>query len=400
MEKSIKLLFSKYLLDRCSNEEIMELLDYFKISDNDHILKQFIYQELENESIEAYGVKDVEANLEIVYANVLSEIHQRQNPKPGKIVYFWSRIAAAVVILFVSTIVYYYLTGGNSKSEKSKIAETSYQKKSAVLILANGERISLSNPDNKGRIKEAGVIISQTTDGQITYEITDAEKAGNKINTLSTPPGVTYNIVLPDGSKVTLNAASSLSYPVCFNASKNRWVELVGEAFFEIERDSRQPFLVKTDKQEIAVLGTQFNVDCYFDDSVGKTTLFEGSVGVRSLSFNSGDICSEQAVTILRPGQQGSSSKGGCIEVSKANLESITAWKNNEIMFDSEKIETIMKQVSRWYDVEVIYNGKKSDEKYSGSVSRSYTLSNVLQILEASGKVHFKIEGRRVYVSN
>ncbi len=214
-------------------------------------------------------------------------------------------------------------------------------------------------------------------DGTAIQKITSQ----NELLTITTPRGGQYQIFLPDGTKVWLNAESSLSYPASFTGKKYRSVEITGEAYFEVSHRKIQPFMVKTTTQTIEVLGTHFNINSYNDQGSTITTLQQGSVKVSNMSSKS---------FILTPGKQ-SLTTANEISVQDADFETDLAWKNGNMEFRDAHIQTIMKEVSRWYDVEVEYRGKISQRKFNGSVSRTSNLSVLLKIL-AYSDIHFVLE--------
>nr|WP_255526823.1 FecR family protein [Pedobacter sp. MC2016-24] len=213
--------------------------------------------------------------------------------------------------------------------------------------------------------------------------------------TVTTPMGGTYQISLPDGSKVWLNAASSLTFPSNFDGQRDRRVEVKGEAYFEISKayvkqgghEKRQAFVVVTNKQEIEVLGTHFNVKNYEDEPGVRTTLLEGSIKVSAGAERK----------IIVPGQQAFSNGAG-IEVSSVNVSDVVAWKDGNFQFNDENIENVMRAISRWYDVDIVFKGAITREKFGGTISRSKPIAEVLASLEETGYVKFKIEGRRVII--
>ncbi|MDO8994551.1 MAG: DUF4974 domain-containing protein, partial [Daejeonella sp.] len=208
-------------------------------------------------------------------------------------------------------------------------------------------------------------------------------------NTLSTPMGGQYQLSLPDGSRVWLNSGSSIRFPTAF-IGKERIIELKGEAFFDIRENKKMPFIVRTNNSmDIRVLGTQFNVMAYDDEKNINTTLLEGSV----------QILKESGTAFLEPGQAAILNKGtGKIKVAAADIEEAVAWKNGFFIFSNENIESIMRKVSRWYNVEVDYQGNLSNKDFVGTISRDKNISEILKMLELTGAVHFRIEGRRITV--
>lgn len=313
----------------------------------------------------------------------------------------WPRIAVAACLLFaLAAGLYFYLDQGNSSQVRLRdvaISGISPGGNKAILTLSNGEKISLSDA-NKGELaKQSGILISKTSDGQLVYEVNgDEEHASGEIryNTVETPRGGQYQVNLPDGSRVWLNAATSLKFPLSFANLNERKVELKGEAYFEVEKDARRPFIVQSEKQAIRVLGTHFNVNSYADDQNAKTTLLEGSVKVAGLN------ALEDNYRILVPGQQAQiGSDPNSIRVIKVDVQGETAWKNGLFSFEDTPIENIMKQISRWYDVEVVYKDNVAGKTVWGSITRYAEVTKVLSILERTGKIHFKVEGRRIIVS-
>ncbi|MBO9574092.1 MAG: FecR family protein, partial [Chitinophagaceae bacterium] len=197
-------------------------------------------------------------------------------------------------------------------------------------------------------------------------------------NTMSTPRGGQYQLTLPDGSKVWLNAASSIRYPVTFG--KTREVSITGEAWFEVAQNKSAPFIVKTITDEITVLGTSFNINSYSDEPAVKTSLAEGSIKINN--------------KILKPGQAYINN-----QIISTNLAHDLAWKNNVFRFDSEDLPSILRQLSRWYDLDIT-NNSNIKSKFTGIISRNVNADEVLHMLEQTGKVHFKIEDRKIIVIN
>jgi ferric-dicitrate binding protein FerR (iron transport regulator) len=275
---------------------------------------------------------------------------------------------------------------------------------SAILTLANGQRIDLGRAAQGTLAAQNGLTITKTADGQLVYKLTTAAAlagARPQLNTVETPAKGQFNLVLPDGTRVWLNAQSALSYPTAFSGA-SRQVTLRGEAYFEVAHrlvagtQRRQAFVVETDfapadprHQRIEVLGTHFDVASYANEPQASTTLLEGSVRVATLGA---------AGQVLRPGQQLSAGPRG-VQVGEADTDAVVAWKNGDFVFH-EDLQTALRKVARWYDVEVVYDADAPMQlQLGGWISRQKNLSQVLHLLESTGKVHFKLEGRRVLVS-
>lgn len=322
---------------------------------------------------------------------------EKINRMGAKRVTLWPRIAvAASIALAVSVGGYFYYTNQHSKIQQTPtyVADIAPGKLGATLTLANGKKIRLSDAAKGQLAREAGVAISKTANGQLIYEFKAlpggaVENNLGAINTLTTAKGETYILTLPDNSKVWLNAASSLTYSAALTERRQRRVKLSGEAYFEITKDKQHPFIVETDKQEVEVLGTHFNVDSYADQPETKTTLLEGSVKVTGKS----------GVKIIKPGQQAILSENS-IKVADVEAEDAIAWKNGYFMFDIETLESVMQKISRWYDVTVVYEDPALKSKtFLGTISRFENVSKVLNMLERTDEARFSIKGRTIYIS-
>jgi ferric-dicitrate binding protein FerR (iron transport regulator) len=258
----------------------------------------------------------------------------------------------------------------------------------AVLVLADGSTVLLDDAAQGELSRQANAVVNKTADGQLVYENqTGTDPAPLVYNTISTPRAGQYRLTLTDGTKVWLNAATSLQFPASFSGTERR-VKLSGEAYFEVAKNSLQPFIVETPRQTIEVLGTHFNVNAYEEEIATKTTLLEGRVKVATGSSSA----------ILQPGQQAASGTGA-IQVNEADTEEAVAWKNGYFKFNKADIQTIMRQLERWYDVEVEYRGAVPTDLFVGKINRSENISGVLRVLELS-EVQFKIENRKIIVGN
>lgn len=311
--------------------------------------------------------------------------------RTDKIARLWTILSGvAAALLFTAAAALFYFKQSEKPSGQAFANDIKPGGNKAYLTLSNGEKIVLTDAKNGEVARQAGITITKTADGQLLYVVSDASpadaKLSNAYNTIETPKGGQYQLSLPDGSKVWLNAASSLTYPVSFANLKTRKVSLKGEAYFEVAKDKFHPFTVTTDQQELEVLGTHFNLNAY--ETSTKTTLLEGMVKVSGTKDS----------RILNPGQQSSLMPSGKLSITPADTELVMAWKNNLFMFESEKIENIMKMLERWYDVEVVYESELTNDRFGGAVSKFDNISKVLKILESTKSVHFKIEGRRITV--
>lgn len=298
----------------------------------------------------------------------------------------WS-IAASVLVLF-SVALLFYITQ-NTRTAEPKLTDVAPGGNKATLILANGKKIDLSGAGNGAIADETGIKVIKTAEGKIIYDLSNTTAAANgQYNTIETPMGGQYQVNLADGTKVWLNAASSLRYPTHFSG-KERKVELTGEGYFEVAHQKEMPFKVASAGQTVEVLGTHFNIMAYHDEPVVKTTLLQGSVR----------ISMGKKHTLLKPGEQ-ASRIGDKISVSEdVDMEDVVAWKNGYFKFN-ESLEGIMSKISRWYGVAVVYETKTDPNlTYSGKISRTRNISAILKIIEFNGDVHFRIEGHKVYVT-
>jgi len=304
-------------------------------------------------------------------------------------------IASAAMVLIALGITLYYSSGNKHTKDVKVVQDIQPGRNEAVLVLSDGSEINLSDAINGNVARQSGVVVAKVADGKLSYSGSNhagASGHGNPIyNTIRTPRGGQFQVKLPDGTIVWLNAASSIKYPVQF-AGKERRVELTGEGYFEVAREKAMPFVVACGNQEIQVLGTSFNVNGYSDEPFIKTTLLEGSVRVVPLLLgNEGKV--------IRPGEQTLLNDHGLL-VRDADPEKELAWKNGDFIFNDEDFNTVLRQISRWYDVEFVNNGNYGDLHLSGSVSRSRKLSAVLEALEVTAKIKFQLEGRRVMVKD
>ncbi|SEW24908.1 FecR family protein [Chitinophaga arvensicola] len=303
------------------------------------------------------------------------------------------RWAAAVLLLIVAGGAWLLATRERKTSKvagpvtENKKEDVAPGGNKAMLTLADGNTIALDSNLN-GALTPQGNASLHASPGLLKYDPGHPSvNSGVAYNVLRTPKGGQYRLELPDGSRVWLNAASSLKFPTAF-VGKERRVELNGEAYFEVAKNAGQPFFVSVNKANIAVLGTSFNVMAYADEAGIRTTLLEGAVKVTGGTASS----------LLKPGEQSLLEPDGKIQViEKADIDLAVAWKNGLTSFKSADIKTIMRQVERWYDVEVVYNGTIPARSFTGDIPRDANLSELLRLLEIS-KIHFKMENHRLIV--
>ncbi|WP_127131672.1 FecR family protein [Pseudoflavitalea rhizosphaerae] len=314
----------------------------------------------------------------------------------------WLRFAAAaaILVLLSATIGWLFIREEkvlNTQAQNAvvpipPIVEPANDK--AILTLANGEQIVLDDAANGNISNQSGITVIKLN-GQLNYNTPGSNDSKEIVyNTITTAKGKQYKLVLEDGSCVWLNAASSLRFPVSFPGNERR-VELNGEGYFEIAKDIKRPFHVglrssnDTDKGTVTALGTSFNINSYDNESNIKTTLLSGSVGVSNQSGKS---------IVLKPGQQASFNSTQLRMNPEANTEQVLAWKNNLFNFDNENIEDIMRELTRWYNIDVRFEGPVPDKHYFGSIRRQVKLTEILDMLGIAGDIGFTLEGRTLFI--
>lgn len=328
-----------------------------------------------------------DAQITVLEEQMMANINQQLFPQAKSVIRLWiTRIAASVILICSIAAGFYFLNSPQNNDAKQAVVVPGGNK--AILTLANGEKVILDT--TRGVIStSADMTVSNTANGMISYEKLKSVLNGTRMeyNTIETPRGGTYRVNLSDGTKVWLNSASRLRYPVVY-AEAERIVELEGEAYFEVAKDRRHPFKVKSKGQVVEVLGTHFNVNSYDDEPFEKTTLLEGAVNVSTASHK----------LLLKPMQESINRGGELSGQQTADAAQAVAWKNGYFQFDDEDLVSVMRQISRWYDVEVVFVGKPSGKKFNGIISRAKQLKIALEIMEATGNVSFKMEGRKLIV--
>lgn len=381
-------LLARYVNNECSAQEFDELAECMGREVNAELTQAL--KEIWEQTEDKPAKTDVE--WQEFYTAMMSSSIKNKKIKFST----WQKIAVAALFILVGAtalMVYQYAAPANTVAvNKLKNAqELSPGGNKAILTLADGKKIILDGINNGTVANQTGISITKTSDGQLVYTISAvkaAETAVLKYNTIEVPRGGQYQITMPDGTRVWLNSMSSLKYPLHFSATERK-VELTGEGYFEVAKSPKVPFRVKTTNQVIEVTGTHFNVNAYQNETATRTTLLEG--GVKVLSTDGAKKI------ILTPGQQSELTSAGFI-VKAVDTERATAWKNGNFMFSNDDIGSIMRQISRWYDVDIVYQNNAAKARFSGNISRFEHAAQVLEILELTGLVHFKIEGRRIIV--
>lgn len=375
MEKKEDLI-KKYRLGTCSEEE-RAWVESWHLEE----LKQY-ESSLSTEELEAINQR--------LFENIQSKKYPFNHSKQKHYLKY-----AALFILALPLIYFFIFHYNRNKIEpnyQKVVTEIKPKENNALLELADGRIVSL-NKNYKGNIAAEGPINAvQSEKGLLEYDINEKNLTASNAsyNKISTPKGGTYAVLLTDGTKVWLNASSSLKFPLVFSTNE-RVIEISGEAYIEVASVANKPFFVKSGDQTIQVLGTKFNVEAYPEDRFIKTTLLQGKVKIKN-KFQQ---------TLLKPGEQTIADKEQPTELIKkqVDIEEAIAWKNDVFMFSNEPIESIMKKIARWYDVEVVYNGNIKGKRFAGDISRMSNVEDVLKIMELTGTIQFKVEGRRIIVT-
>lgn len=365
-EEYIKL-YQKYIEGKCSTEEVKQLFDY---EDSFQLIDA-------QETTEDSSLK----------AKISSRIDEEIAKKPS--FKLWYTYAAAAVIVICCGIFLILKQNEEIIVNQPKLAvQTNKPTVSKIdtsivtLTLANGTTVPLDQINNGVLSEEKGIEIRKVNSGELSYHTSGQTIANNKSqNKISIPKGATYKLTLADGTKVWLNAASSLSYPSHF-AGDERIVELTGEAYFEVAKNERMPFKVKVRNTEVRVLGTHFNISSYAEDGPTKTVLLEGSVQLSYLGNQK----------LLKPGYQAVTEGSAGIILQKANTLQAMSWKNGYFLFKDNSITEVMNQIARWYKVKVVYQNDVDGKLFGGIYDKSKNLEELLKGLELTGLVKFKIE--------
>ena len=373
-----------------TSKEMQWLLSYLESSE-DTELKQLMQKHFLDGLENSKGINP-EASHKL-FTDIHDKIELDSKGKKHRVIRL-RRIAIAASVIGLLLISVFLLNDKIGKKETAKTGTDQQRFKNdvlpgsdkATLTLADGSTILLDEALN-GTIAQQGNSKIIKLDGKLSYDPTNKNSREIVYNTISTPKGGQYQLELPDGSQVWLNATSSIHFPTSFTGTARR-IEITGEAYFEIAKNPNMPFVVTVNNSEVQVLGTHFNINAYNDEDNVKTTLLEGSVR----------FVNDEHINILKPGQQAQLTKDGMTKVvSNVDVDEVVAWKNGMFAFENAGIETIMRQLSRWYDVEIEYKGK-TDDLFIAEMRRNIKLSDALKALELTGKVKFDIQEKKIIV--
>lgn len=393
--KRLEYLLNSYLAKTSSATEEDELFRILASEEYDEQVKEYmssVWDKMHNG--QTIGGEQSEKILSSIFAHQQATIIPIQSyRRKTKIV--WA--AASVIIIAVSISLFYFFS--KPPGEKASIAKDQPANKykddvlagttGAILRLADGSSILLDSA-NDGNLQQQGNMLVVKKGGSLNYvQGNEKDKRNIVYNTIETPRGRQFQLVLEDGTKVWLNAASSIHFPVVFDGGERR-VDITGEAYFEVTKNKQKPFRVGVNGTIVEVLGTHFNINSYADEVSINTTLLEGSV----------KVIKGNDQKVLSPGQQAQVNTKGEMIKKSVNTEEVVAWKNNFFSFNNTDINKLMRQLSRWYDVDIVFKAENTEAvTFNGDISRTVNLSTVLKMLELTGEVSFAIEGKNIIVN-
>lgn len=394
-------LLDKYLLESITAEDTKLLFSLLENPANQEIFKAQVGLALEEGAfLELSGTGMPEHIKKQLNARIAAD---ERSLRPDGPVHFlhrrFIRYAAAILLVAGIATMVVVLLPGNKKTELVHKNETPVDvgpgSERAVLTLADGSAIALDSAVNGTIAQQGNTEVVKLSNGKIAYRLKGPSQEEVLINRISTPRGGQYQLLLPDGTKVWLNAASSITYPTMF-VDRNRKVKVSGEAYFEVAKQRAHPFIVDVDGQmTVEVLGTHFNINAYNDEPRIRTTLIEGSVRVMLQEKH-------QQSVILTPGKQASAAtrdpEGSQLQTQTTDIETVIAWKNGYFQFKGNDLPSLMRQVARWYDVDIVYEGATPQRSFSGQMQRTSYLSGIVKILEASD-IHCSLKGNKLVVS-
>lgn len=391
-------LFHQYLENRISPGELKELFRYIREAEQDDLLQDEIVQVFRQ--IQP-GKGSGQVDWETMFSKIVRLPEKAAYRPVRKTRRLWRNAAAVFLLLIAGSGVFLHFHHRSPDVATREVTDPGNGETDimpggnrAVLILADGGQVQLDSINNGKLASQGSISVIKAGSGSLTYRpeadgTREQEGAQNKpgstaYNELVTPRGGQYQLTLSDGTKIWLNAASSIRYPVAFSG-RERNVEVTGEVYFEVAHDAKRPFTVRVGNEIIEDLGTRFNVNAYPDEPAMRMTLLQGGIRMRNI--------------ILRPGEQAIITKSGRMTVKEtADANKAIAWKNGFFAFDNASLETVMRKLSRWYDIDVVYEpGVNNDQRFSGRIDRGLALTQVLNGLKQT-KAHFRIEASRKVV--
>ena len=388
-KEEISILLEYYVSKKATEEQEQKLMEFFLEAEEDNELKGYM-QEVWMQFKPGEHAGHVDWNT--MFENMMDQ--EKEVPMLVKR-FYWRQIAAAAVVVLILSLGGYFYFNKNSVSQFAKSDGGKELKNNivapvgnkATLTLSDGSTIYLENAENGALAVQGGVTVEKSADGQIVYSGNDRQA---KMNTISVPKGsMPLRLQLADGSEVWLNVESSITYPTAFTG-KTRKVQITGEAYFEVAHNAAMPFIVSKNDVEVTVLGTHFNMNAYENEAAINVTLLEGAVRVKKGNLSG----------LLHPGQQAvvSNVTNEKINVVKAEVDKVMAWKNGLFNFEGAHLDEVMRQLERWYNIDVIYENGVPDIEFMGKMSKNIDLNDMLEILKKTKVQLTLVDGRKLIV--
>jgi transmembrane sensor len=397
-QAEIKIFLEKYATGQHAEDDHQRFIEWLKtapINEVEQVIDE--YNSIPQQFQLQIEDKDEQLVLQIEKAIDQYQLGKKVSIQRGNKFVMWRfiyRSAAAILVISLAGYLLYLVQQKNVERSPIRVPEQTVTNEAlpggnkARLTLGDGSVVSLDDAGNGQIALQGKTQITKLTNGQLVYSSADNEEPEVLFNVLTTPRGGQFKLTLPDGSNVWLNSASSIKYPTAF-VNKERKVEVSGEVYFEIAHNAGKPFLANVGAMDIKVFGTHFNVNAYYDEATIKTTLLQGGVSVSKAGI----------AATLKPGQQAQLGSSGTFKlVDEVDLDEVMAWKNGYFSFNKADLKTVMRQIARWYDVEITYEGAIPERQFVGKISRNSNASDVLKILQET-KVHFRIEGKKIIVT-
>ncbi len=388
LRERLQYLVDRYFSGACTEAEQKELARWIDDAQNDDALKELLEEAW-------HGYQPAAAMPDEMADRVLAAVFEQPQQQAGRVrrMAGWRGVAAAAAVLLLAAVAYLAM---KPEKQGQHLAEQPARYRNevpaggnkALLTLGDGTVITLDSAANGLLARQGQVQVVKTANGELSYEGKGGFGDPAAVNTMRTPRGGEYRLTLPDGTRVWLNAASSITFPVTFRGN-DRPVQISGEVYFEVAHNPAKPFRVTAGGATVEVLGTHFNINAYDGEAAVKTTLLEGAVKVTS----------RLSRAVLDPGQQARITAAGSMEVENdVDLDEVMAWKNGYFQFNDADMPSVMRQLENWYDVTVSYeSGKIPERSFGGGIQRTLPLTKVLKILEEND-VRFKVEGRHITV--
>jgi len=378
--KHIQQLFERYINNQTSKEETAFLLTYLQDKENKEVVEKLIENRFDGATTD-HKIVEKEI-LDRVFNKIILDAPATKPQRP-----LWHKIVAISAVAALILIISFPLLNWK-KDNLSAMQIVPPGSNKATLTLSSGETIVLENQPNGQLTADKGMRIEKTSEGGINYSsVNELAQKQPSMHLLNIPKGGQFQLTLSDGTKVWLNSHSSLEYPSCFTG-KERRVKLTGEGYFEVAKNNGKSFIVETANQQVEVLGTKFNINAYEDESSTRTTLAEGAVSV-----NTG-----QRSTLLKPGQQSILTSNN-ITVKSVDTYQALDWKNGDFNFVNDDLKSIMRKISRWYNIEVVLEEPISKETYVAQISRKKQLNDLLKALQRAGSFKYHIQNNKLYIS-